>query len=126
MVMPTKQRCPECGKEFIGSDAIGDICSECKNPSGITDQVIKAFNNKPKDYHQLCEGAGLEPLEWKKDANQLDVKIGCVKVNIGTYGSLIGDRYSMYAENSGVVLAQRQFQDLDQAKFVATCLVRFP
>jgi len=29
-MMPTKQRCPSCGTEFMGSDAIGDPCDECK------------------------------------------------------------------------------------------------
>lgn len=29
MVMPVRQRCPKCGDEFMGSDAIGDQCPAC-------------------------------------------------------------------------------------------------
>lgn len=31
MMMPVRQRCPSCGREFMGSDAIGDKCPNCKS-----------------------------------------------------------------------------------------------
>jgi len=30
MMMPVRQDCPKCGEEFVGSDAIGDICPRCE------------------------------------------------------------------------------------------------
>lgn len=30
MCMPVRQRCPQCGEYFMGSDAIGDKCSKCR------------------------------------------------------------------------------------------------
>lgn len=30
MVMPVNQRCPRCGEAFMGSDALGDVCEDCK------------------------------------------------------------------------------------------------
>lgn len=30
-MMPTEQRCPSCGTIFIGSDAIGDVCDNCRS-----------------------------------------------------------------------------------------------
>lgn len=29
MVMPVRQRCPKCGKSFMGSDCVGRPCSDC-------------------------------------------------------------------------------------------------
>lgn len=29
MVMPVRQRCPKCGSEFMGSDALGRECDSC-------------------------------------------------------------------------------------------------
>ena len=35
-MIPVEQRCPSCGRKFMGSDAIGDKCLECKiNESNI-------------------------------------------------------------------------------------------
>lgn len=30
MVMPVSQRCPKCGNQFMGSDAIGGLCWSCE------------------------------------------------------------------------------------------------
>lgn len=49
MIMPIRQRCPSCGEYFMGSDAIGDDCFNCRakinlDPSKETiDRVARAI-----------------------------------------------------------------------------------
>lgn len=35
MVMPIRQRCPRCGVEYVGSDALGRVCNDCESGKGM-------------------------------------------------------------------------------------------
>ena len=39
MVMPVRQRCPECGGWFIGSDCLGRPCNDCQEMKAILKSV---------------------------------------------------------------------------------------
>ena len=54
MVMPVKQRCPECGQKFIDSDCIERICDECvleMTPGNYW--INRAFRDLLKSTHRV-------------------------------------------------------------------------
>jgi predicted Zn-ribbon and HTH transcriptional regulator len=57
MVMPVRQRCPECGNEFMGSDCLGMPCDDCRNFEAI-EKARQAIKKLRECWYVTVECAG--------------------------------------------------------------------
>ena len=61
MIMPTIQNCPKCGDKFVGSDAIGGLCSQCERATQVIAVPMECPMCQGKEYAgkcPVCQGGG--------------------------------------------------------------------
>ena len=91
MTRPTPQRCPRCREPFIGSDALGKMCPECREiptdpgPS-VTDYIAKHGNSidAEKPVH-------LQRNEKQAKANDLDLQVFRLVRQMEEFGHFYND-----------------------------------